>query len=137
MTGTYAGNMLGSVKEKSFGLLSVIPRTADGTPIDLTRLTDYIVHNDDGSELKEWYAIATYLQSMGGEVDARYGAVDGRKVVYASLSPAAMLRNANRFTYAALALIVLVLLVVALIVRRIVTRRVRRANKQNHKGETT
>ena len=137
VTGTYAGNMLGSVKEKSFGLLSVIPRTADGTPIDLTRLTDYIVHNDDGSELKEWYAIATYLQSMGGEVDARYGAVDGRKVVYASLSPAAMLRNANRFTYAALALIVLVLLVVALIVRRIVTRRARRANKQNHKGETT
>ena len=48
-----------------------------------------------------------------------------------------MLRNANRFTYAALALIVLVLLVVALIVRRIVTRRARRANKQNHKGETT
>lgn len=123
VTGTYAGNMLGSVKEKSFGMLSVTPRTADGTPMDLSHLTDYIILREDGSELKEWYAIASYLQAMNGEMDARYAQPDGRKLVYASLSPIALLRSANRYTYIALAVILLLLAVILLVVRAIRRRR--------------
>lgn len=117
VTGTYVGSMLGSVKEKSFGLLSVTPRDRDGNPIDMTRLTDYIVLNKDGSELKEWYAISDYLQSMGGTMDAKYSAPDGRKQVYASLSPVKMLQNANRFTIIALVVILVIIAVPILIVR--------------------
>ena len=54
---------------------------------------------------------------MGGELDERYAAPDGRKVVYRSYAPADLLRNANQFTYIVLAAGLLVILIVVLIVR--------------------
>ena len=127
VTGLYCGQMLGAVEDTSFGLLSVTARDENGNPIDMARLEDYIVHDREGGEVKEWYAIASYLQAMGGEVDAVYGQPDGRKVVYASWNPVEMLRNPNRFTFIALgvllALILIVVLVVSLVVRRITRRK--------------
>lgn len=97
--GTYMGQMLGNVEATSFGLLTITPREADGTPIDLTKLFDYVVRDENGNAVKEWYAIASYLDQMGGEMDEQYSAPDGRKVVYSSWNPADILRNANKFTY--------------------------------------
>ena len=76
-----------------------------------------------GLPLKEWYAIADYLSNMGGEMDSRYAATDGRKVVYSSLNPIKLVRNANIFTYIVIALIVIVVTVAVLVVRLIVVRR--------------
>ena len=125
VTGLYCGQMLGTVEGKSFGLLTITARDADGAPIDMDRLEDYIIHNADGSEVKEWYAIASYLRTMGGEIDPRYSQPDGRKTVYASLNPVDLLRSPNKFTFIALAVLLILLAVVILIIRAVV-RRVRR-----------
>ena len=33
-----------------------------------------------GKPIKEWYAIASYLQQMGGEMSEKYAKIDNRKV---------------------------------------------------------
>ncbi len=132
VTGLYCGQMLGEVEGTSYGLLSVTPRTADGTPIDMARLEDYIVHDSQGNEVKEWYAIASYLEQMGGEMDSRYAAPDGRKTVYASLNPVELLKSPNQFTIIALVVILVALAVLVLVVR-LVVRRVRRGGQNRRR----
>ena len=131
VTGMYAGQMLGSVKETSFGLLSITPKDKDGNPIPADKLVDYVVRDENGVPLKEWYAIASYLKEMGGEMDETYATPDGRKVVYSSMSPADMLRNANIFTYVVLIVAVVLIAVIVLIVRGIVKRIRRKKAGQN------
>lgn len=109
VAGMYMGQMLGSVEKTSYGLLSITPRDEQGNPIATEDLVNYVVKDENGNPLKEWDAIADYLYEMNGEMDARYSEVDGRKVVYASWSPADLLRNANIFTYAVVAVIAVVL----------------------------
>ena len=127
VAGMYMGQMLGSVEETSMGLLSITPRDEAGNPIAVDELVNYVVRDENGTPLKEWYAIADYLLSMGGEMDARYASTDGRKVVYASLNPVKLLRNANVFTYVVLLVIAVLIAVVVCVVRLIVRRRRRKA----------
>ena len=109
------------------GLISITPRDENGNPIATGDLVNYVIKDENGKPLKEWDAIADYLCEMDGEMDARYAEPDGRKVVYASLNPIKMLKNANVFTYVALLLIAVLITLIALIVRAIVRRRRRRA----------
>ena len=130
VAGMYMGQMLGSVEETSMGLLTVTPRDENGNPIATDQLVNYVIKDENGNPLKEWYAIADYLNSMGGELDSRYAEPDGRKVVYASLNPVKLLRNANIYTYAVLGLILVLVAAVTLIVRAIVVKRKRKKKKQ-------
>ena len=123
VTGMYAGQMLGSVKEKSFGLLSITPKDKDGNPIAADELVNYVVRDENGNPVKEWYAIASYLRDMGGTVSAQYEKPDGRKVVYASIAPADLLRNANKFTYIVIGVAVVLIGAVTWIVIAIVRRK--------------
>lgn len=128
VTGMYAGQMLGNVESTSMGLLTITPREADGTPIDPDNIAEYVVRDENGVAVKEWYAIASYLDRMGEEMDDQYAETDGRKVIYSSWKPADLLRSANKFTWILLAAILLVILLVVgivALVRRIV-RRIRR-----------
>ncbi|MEG2679622.1 MAG: 5'-nucleotidase C-terminal domain-containing protein, partial [Oscillospiraceae bacterium] len=63
VTGLFSGQMLGAVNAKSFGILTITPKDKDGNVI--TNFEDHIIHNQNGTEVKEWYALASYLQSMG------------------------------------------------------------------------
>ena len=131
IAGMYAGQMLGSVKEKSFGLLSITPRNAEGKPLSADELKDYVIRDENGRPLKEWYAISSYIENMGGEVDEAYATTDGRKVVYSSWNPVKLLRNPNIFTFVALILILLIILLIVLLVRFIIKRvKKRKAKKQ-------
>ena len=116
VAGMYMAQMLGSVEETSMGLLTLTPRDSEGNPLDLTRLADNVIRDETGRPLKEWYAIASYIQKMGEELDPQYSAPDGRKVVYSSLNPLKLLRNANKFTYIILAVLAILVFVVVLIV---------------------
>ena len=120
VTGMYAGQMLGSVKEKSFGLISITPKDKDGNPIAADELVNHVIRDENGVALKEWYAISSYLKDMDGEMDERYCEPDGRKVVYSSLNPVKLLRGANKFTFIALGIIVLVLALITFIIVKIV-----------------
>ena len=126
--GMYMGQMLGSVEATSFGLVSITPRDRHGEPIAVSDLAEHVVRDDAGVPLKEWYAIASYLDTMGEEMDPQYAETDGRKVVYSSWNPVKLLRNANKFTLIVLAVILLLLAAVTLITRAIV-RRIRRKAK--------
>lgn len=108
--GMYMAQMLGSVKETSMGLLSLVPRDAAGEPLDLNRLADYVIRYENGAPVKEWHAIATYLQDMGEFISGQYAGPDGRKVVYSSLNPVMLLRNANKFTWFALGAVLILIL---------------------------
>ena len=122
VAGMYMGQMLGSVEETSMGILTVTPRDAEGNPIATKDLVNYVVKDENGNPVKEWYAIASYLDAMGVEMDADYRQTDGRKVVYASLNPVDLLRNANLFTYIVLALILVVIAAITLVTVAIVKR---------------
>ncbi len=130
VAGMYMGQMLGSVEETSMGLLSITPRDEQGNPISTDELVNYVIKDENGNPLKEWYAIADYLCGMDGEMDARYASTDGRKVVYKSLNPVKLLRNANIYTYIVLILLALLIAITVLIVRLIVVRRRRRMLRQ-------
>jgi len=117
--GMYMCQMLGSVEETSMGLITVVPRDADGQPLDMKKLADYVIRNEEGRPLKEWYAIASYLQNMGGEMEERYASTDGRKVVYSSLNPVKLLHGANRFTYVLLAAVLVICFLVAVIIHKV------------------
>jgi len=115
VTGMYVGQMLGSVKETSMGLLSIVPRDKDGNPISADEFVNHTVKTKEGKPLKEWYAISSYLKSMGGDMDEKYSAPDGRKVVYSSLAPADLLRNSNKFTYILIAVVVILIAVITFV----------------------
>ena len=129
VAGMYMGQMLGSVEETSMGLLTVTPRDEKGNPIATEELVNYVIKDGTGKPVKEWYAIADYLNSMGGEMDERYATTDGRKVVYRSLNPVKLLKNANVYTYVAILLIAVVIGVTVLVVRLVVVRRRRKKAK--------
>lgn len=129
VTGLYIGQMLGAVESSTFNILTVTPRDAQGNPIDISQLEDYILHDDEGNEVKEWYAIASYLKSMGGEMDQKYGQTDGRKLVYSSWNPVSLLKNAGLPTFVAilaLIIVVVLLVLVVVLVRKFILRRMRR-----------
>lgn len=123
VTGLYSGQMLGTVNGKSFGLLTITPRDEKGQPIE--NLEDYIIHGPGGTEVKEWYALASYLQSMG-TVDSRYAAPEGRKTVSRSWNPIELVRSPGWITLAAMALAVLVVAIIILLVTKPIRRRSRR-----------
>ena len=115
VTGLYSGQMLGAVNGKSFGILTITPKNADGVPV--TDFEEQIIRTSGGSELKEWYALAAYLRSMG-TVDPRYAAPEGRKLSAPSWNPVQLLKNPNRITLAALAGVLAVLLLAVRLIRR-------------------
>ena len=123
VTGMYCGQMLGAVEETSFGLLSIVPKDKNGNPIAISDLADYVIKDKNGVPLKEWYAITSYLQDMGGTMDSRYAQTDGRKVVYSSLNPVKLLSNANMFTYILLGVIALLIIIAAAIIRFVIKRK--------------
>lgn len=106
VTGMYSAQMLSTVRSKSFGLLSLEPKTADGSPI--TDFESCILRDANGNEIKEWYALAAYLQSFGEEgIPDRYSLPggDGRKAVSRSWNPVELVKNPNWITVVTLAVL--------------------------------
>lgn len=123
----YSGQMLSAVTDMSYGILSIVPKYADGTPI--TDFEDVII-TENGRELKAWDSIARYMASFAdtdgdgiANVPAYYSTTHGRKLVDTSRSPLALLKNPNKFTavYAGLlAVAVLLIVLVVLLIRKLV-----------------
>jgi len=116
VTGMYSAQMLGTVKSKSMGLLSLEPKMADGSPV--TNFDDCILYDKNGNEIKEWYALASYLKSFGSAgVPNWYAASDGRKDVSHSWNPIQLLKNPNWITLVVLLVVLIVILIVVLVMR--------------------
>lgn len=111
----YSAQMLGTVNSMSYGLLSVVPKDKNGKEIE--DFEEQIIYQKDGGELKEWYALASYIDNFsGGKVPSKYGQPEGRKVLVDSRNPIALLKNPNRFFWMILAAIALAVSLAALII---------------------
>ena len=117
VTDFYSSQMLGGVTDLSMGLLSIVPKFADGTPIE--NYEDAILMKG-GQELKAWVAIADYMSSFEdtdgdgiGNVPAKYGTLEGRKVVEDSKNIIDLVKNPNKFFFMIMGIVLLLLVIVA------------------------
>ena len=117
VTGMYSAQMLGTVKSKSMGLLSLEPKQADGTPV--TDFADCILYDANGNELKEWYALAAYLEQFGedGLPDRYADPANGCKQVSDSFAPGQLLAGWNEITWVVLGIVLLILALILLLIR--------------------
>ena len=117
VTGMYSAQMLGTVKSKSMGLLSLEPKQANGTPV--TDFADCILYDANGNELKEWYALAAYLEQFGedGLPDRYADPANGCKQVSDSFAPGQLLAGWNGITWVVLGIVLLILALILLLIR--------------------
>ena len=124
VTDFYSSQMLGGVTDLSFGLLSLVPKFADGTPV--TNYEDAIVYVGD-QELKVWAAIASYMTSFEdtdgdkiGNIPTKYAQLEGRKVVEDSKNILDLVKKPNKFGIAITAIILFLILLVIVIIKVII-----------------
>lgn len=129
----YSGQMLDAVTGVSYGLLSITPKFADGTPIE--NMEDAIVM-ENGREMKAWTVFARYMESFEdtdgdgiSNIPAVYAAAQGRKLAEDNTSFTALVKKPNKygvmfFTVGILATALFILLILFIIkrIRRILNR---------------
>ena len=120
VTDFYTSQMLGGVTDLSYGLLSIVPKFAVGTPVE--RYEDAVI-KADGKELKAWAAIADYMSSFEdtdndgiGNVPAKYAKEEGRKVVEDSKKIGDLVKNPNKFFFAIVGILLVLVIVLIVIV---------------------
>ena len=140
ITDLYTGRMLGSVLDKSYGLLSIVPKDKNGNSIE--NLEDYAIM-DGKTELKAWVAIAEYMQSFEdtdgdgiANVPEYYNTTHSRKVVETSTNIINLINHPNKFSIAiagiCLVVIVVVVLVICIVIKVVkkIMKRTSRMKKQ-------
>lgn len=139
----YSGQMLSAVTDMSYGLLSIVPKNADGTPIE--DFEDAIIM-ENGRELKAWDAIARYMQSFPdtdgdgiANVPETYAVEQGRKVVEENNNFLALIKNPNKYAvmiyvilFVAIFLVVLMVVLVVKLIKRIKRRKTDKINKRQN-----
>lgn len=133
VTDLYTGRMLGSVLDKSYGLISIVPKDKNGNPIE--NLEDYAVM-DGKKELKAWAAIAEYMQSFEdtdkdgiANVPEYYNTTHERKVADNSKNIINLVKHPNKFAIAIVGICIVVVGVILLLIFGIV--KIIRRRKQN------
>lgn len=115
----YSGQMLSAVTDMSYGILSLVPKYADGTPV--TDFEDCIVY-DGEMELKAWAGIAKYIASFEtnadgvAEIPEYYSEGQGRKVVEDKRDIVSLIKNPNRYAVMIAAVVLAVLAIMATVV---------------------
>lgn len=120
VTDLYTGRMLGSVLDKSYGLISIVPKDKNGNPIE--NLEDYAVM-DGKKELKAWAAIAEYMQSFEdtdkdgiANVPEYYDTTHERKVADNSKNIINLIKHPNKFAIAIVGICIVAVGVILLLI---------------------
>ena len=115
-----SAQMLGSVTDMSYGLLKIIPKFEDGTPVE--NYEDLIVTRD-GKEVKAWVAMANYIDSFAdedgdgiGNVPDEYAEEQGRKVVHDSKAVLNLINHPNKYAMLILGIASLAFVAVVVVV---------------------
>ncbi len=126
----YSGQMLSAVTDASHGILSIVPKYEDGTPIE--DFEDVII-TENGKELKAWEAIAGYMESFEdsdgdgiADVPEEYRRPQGRKVVEDSKDIGDLVKNPNKYTaiiIGAVVAVIVVIVLIILLIRKLVKRK--------------
>lgn len=124
VAGLYSAQMLSSVEDASMGLLKITPKDKDGNPVK--DFEEHIIYDRNGAEVKEWYALASYLDSFDenesgiSEIPDRYEKAEGRKVDTDSKNIMELLKSPNKFFFIICGIVLLVIAIIVLLVRWIV-----------------
>ncbi|HPF43999.1 MAG TPA: bifunctional UDP-sugar hydrolase/5'-nucleotidase [Syntrophomonadaceae bacterium] len=129
VAGLYSAQMLTVVGEKSFGILSIVPKNKDGEPI--VDFEEHIIKDLTGgnnNEIKEWAAIAGYLQSFAAQdgipqIPLYYSQPQGRKIVSQDTGLSAVWGDPNAFALKVYLITALLLLLIIFIVYKVMKRR--------------
>ena len=120
VTDFYTSQMLGGVTDLSYGLLSIVPKFEDGTPI--VNYEEAVIKHD-GKEVKAWAAIAEYMTSFEdtdgngiGEVPEKYGVQEGRKVVEESKGFMDLVKNPSKYFVMMIGIAVLLIAIVIVVI---------------------
>lgn len=124
VSGMYSAQMLGTVKSKSFGILSIVPKDESGEPI--TDFSSRILVDKNGNEIKEWYALAAYLQEFGPQAISYQVEKGGCKTISTSWNPIELVKNPSLFSVGLVLVLILLVVLVVLLVRTLVRRGRRR-----------
>lgn len=128
VAGLYSAQMLSIVGDQSFGLLSIVPKTKEGLPI--TDFEAHIIYDGD-LEVKEWLALAMYLQSFDkkntiSQLPLYYSQTQGRKIVDSNSNIIARVKSPNKISLAIYSIILLIIAVITFIIRFCIRRKRRR-----------
>lgn len=127
VSGLYCAQMLGAVEDKSKGILKLAPKNEKGEVI--TDFEEYIIHDRNGAELKEWYALASYLESFGSneegisKIPERYRTEERRKVIQDSTNLVELLKNPNAFAVKVYMAVLFLLFLLAVVVLYVIGKR--------------
>ncbi|MGN0298916.1 MAG: bifunctional metallophosphatase/5'-nucleotidase [Lachnospiraceae bacterium] len=115
----YSAQMLGAVENTSMGILKIAPKDKNGNVID--NFEQYLVYDENGSELKAWYALAMYLESFEknedgiSQIPVRYGALEGRKTDTDSHNFIDLVKRPNHIALAIYGVVLVIITVIVLI----------------------
>ncbi|MEG0980093.1 MAG: bifunctional UDP-sugar hydrolase/5'-nucleotidase [Oscillospiraceae bacterium] len=99
VTGMFTAQMLENVKKQSYGILAVTPKDANGT--EIKDFNQAIVYDQNKREVKEWYALSSYIQSfekVGGvsTITQKYENAPQNKTLNNSKKIKELLRDPNK-----------------------------------------
>lgn len=100
VSGLYSAQMLSTVKTTSKGILEITPKDKQGQKVE--NFEDYIIYNPNGTEVKEWFALASYLKSFSAsegktaEIPSYYENPEGRKEKNDSRNPIEIFKHPNK-----------------------------------------
>lgn len=125
VAGLYSAQMLSVVGDKSFNLLSILPKSEDGTPID--DFEARIIY-EDGHEVKEWLSLAQYLQSFPeyngvAQVPLYYDQPQGRKIIDDNKNISARISKPNNITMVIYAIVIIFIGLITSIIVFIIKRK--------------
>lgn len=124
VSGMYSAQMLGTVKDKSFGILSIVPKDENGQPI--TDFSTRILRDKNGNEIKEWYALAAYLQNFGTDGVPSHYEAGSCKTISTSWNPIELVKNPSLFSVGLVLVFILLVVLVVFLVRTLIRRGRRR-----------
>lgn len=131
--GLYSGQMLGAVKGKTFGMISLEPKDKNGELI--TEFEDHIIMKEN-QEAKEWLALVSYLGSFpkGGDgvpvIPALYQMPQGRKTVEDSTAFGDLISQPNHVYYLLVGAVSAILLLFVLALYLVKRRREKRSEAE-------
>lgn len=134
----YAANMLGMLNGLTKGILSIVPKAQDGTPVE--NKYDFSLINEQGKEIKEWVAFKNYLSSFPEKdgvptIPERYATQEGRKEKI-SVGGFMILAQPGLVTWIVIILVIVILTIIVILThKKRKTRRVaRREAKKTRKA---
>lgn len=123
VSGITSAKMLGTVKDKSFGLLELTPKDANGN--EITDFNSCIATDSNNNEIKEWKALADYISSFPkGEdgiavIPSRYAKTEGRKNFYTTFEFSQMFIHWTGISWCVFALVIIFVLLIVFAIFKI------------------